>query len=416
MRWVGFAGFGTLLLIGPMLAFGGEARNPVGEHVVDIGTTDDEWFIGQGIYQREGPNPKSAVTFYRENSMRWFGNRWTMRLPVFARSDNRVTFLARFSRQVQLTLGDGWQVTLEGRGDDQDAYSFVLPQAAVGDRERIEVHGVCSPPYTAPPDRRDARQLAMAVAGVTVRIADSRQGETVADRATDAERRPSAPEHWINLGLEGDRARHELTMRTFMLAGLTYGITPWHGGHIQPAEIGIRVHRAVQRREAFFSQDALRHVGVVLSQNTHDFYGHLPATTNLDDYRDAVLGAWLLLTERHAPFRWVFDNQLKAGDLDGYRVLLLNVSAFYPGGDTAFRGLGAEPVTAPPVASDAQIVQGGRVARINRPVRDAQVVVAGRQPASARRGIAGIELQPAADGSYRIPEVDVHDVLVFEFP
>jgi hypothetical protein len=326
-----------------------------------------------------------------------------------------------------------------------------------------------------------------------------------------------------------DRARHELTMRTFMLGGLTYGTTPWHGGHIQPAEIGIRVHQAVQQRERFFSQDAMRHVGVVLSQNTHDFYGHLPGTTNLDDYRDTALGTWLLLTERHAPWGWVFDNQLESGQLDDYQVLLLpntaclsdemlrslqrfaagggqivatadtgwydqwgrrraenplaqlpgverfedepardwlrrrdtaaadrllaalqpdrwplrvaappwlvvnptwapgrvgktlwvhllNVSAFYPGGDTGFRGMGADPVYAGDVASDAQIAPGGRVVRIHQPVHDAVIAVADRQVTSARLGVAGEQLSPAPDGSYTIPQVDIHDVLVFEFP
>jgi len=124
-------------------------------------------------------------------------------------------------------------------------------------------------------------------------------------------------------GSEVDRRRHELTMRTFMLGGLTYGTTPWHGGHIAPPDVGIRVHEAVRARERFFSQEAVRHVGVVLSQNTHDFYGHLPDTTNLEDYRDTILGTWLLLTERHVPVRFVFDNQINRDELATYKVLLL---------------------------------------------------------------------------------------------
>ena len=120
-----------------------------------------------------------------------------------------------------------------------------------------------------------------------------------------------------------DRVRHELTMRTFMLSALSYGTTPWHGGHILPAETGIRVHEAVRERERFFSQHELRHVGVVVSQNTHDFYGHVPGTTHLADYQDTILGTWLLLTENHVVFRFVFDNQVEAGDLSSYSMLLL---------------------------------------------------------------------------------------------
>lgn len=62
---------------------------------------------------------------------------------------------------------------------------------------------------------------------------------------------------------------------------------------------------------------------MVLSQNTHDFYGHLPGTTNLANYQDTILGVWLLRRQEHVPFRFVFDNQVEAGALADYRVLLL---------------------------------------------------------------------------------------------
>ncbi|MCL4206352.1 MAG: beta-galactosidase trimerization domain-containing protein [Pirellulaceae bacterium] len=985
------AGVWIVLAIGSIQASSAQDRGPTTKHVVDIGSADDELFVGEGIYSREGANLKSAVSFYRENSMRWFGNRWTMRLPVFARRDNRIELSARFSRRVELTLGDGWTVTLDGRGDDSTSYAFVLPADAVGEQELIEVYGVCSPPYMVPSDRRDARQLAMAVARVTIAHTEISESDPRAVRAPDAAEHAGTPERFINLGLDGDepfvvdgiyqregplswskdplarwasfrwfssqwglrlpvfpqlhneivirarssrpirvtcdgqlvtwlfpaaaphyemrlivpaerigdrseielngvaippvpaesgqrdlamladwvrirpldeipadmmpiadlsdqpeadlplsfrlrgtesrplftdieayvhearlmrcnvmtigpmngqhwtafptqhgiphpkmqaeflpqqvaalhrwgiaaigwlpfnvqdlrrtvdcqaaakypqwkmqyidwperpaadrvgmcvvsspwrqmhaeilkeaaatgidgvffdgfylggiphpispgcvcpfcqdsfrrdtgletparvdwtditfkrwirwrnekllevaaefrdkmreskpglqvtcnwniwpfgdkdwdtgiplwsqddlgtsqhaytgrpdlewvmmgfkarlshdlnprhsdiwrtsrpawnydgsdadQARHELTMRTFMLSGLTYGTTPWHGEHIQPAEIGIRVHQAVQSRERFFGQDHLRHIGVVLSQNTHDFYGHLPGTTNRDDYRDTTLGTWLLLTERHAPFRWVFDNEIEDESLSAYDVLLLpntaclsdgmldrlnqyvahggrivatadagwydqwgqrraenrltqlagirhfdgepslawlrsrdtaaadrlidalmpgewplqveappwlvvnaswaptdpktgqafgeqtsvpvpisrtlwihllNVSAFYPAGDTGFRGMGADPVYAGAVASDAQIAHGGRVVRVNTPVKNIVIAVPGLSIDRAQLAIAGTEIAPSPDGTFVIPEVDIHDVLVLE--
>ncbi|MFQ5808051.1 MAG: hypothetical protein ACE5JM_00410 [Armatimonadota bacterium] len=128
---------------------------------------------------------------------------------------------------------------------------------------------------------------------------------------------------WNYQGTPVDVARQEMNMKTFMLSGLAHGTTPWHGGHIRPPEVGRRIHEAVRAREQYFSHDSVRHLGVVLSQNTHDFYGHIPDTTNLDDYRDAILGTWLLLTKRHLPFNFVFDNELEAGDLQAYKVLLL---------------------------------------------------------------------------------------------
>ncbi len=128
---------------------------------------------------------------------------------------------------------------------------------------------------------------------------------------------------WNYQGTDEDIARQELAMKTFMLSGLAHGVTPWHGGHIKPPEVGRRVHEAIRAREQYFSHDSVRHVGVVLSQNTHDFYGHIPDTENRDDYRDAILGTWLLLTKRHVPFNFVFDNELEAGNLTRYKVLLL---------------------------------------------------------------------------------------------
>ncbi len=128
-------------------------------------------------------------------------------------------------------------------------------------------------------------------------------------------------------GTPEDDARHELTMKTFMLAGVTYGVTPWHGGHIPPPDAGRRIHEAIAQREPYFSQDDVLYAGVVLSQNTHDFYGHIPGTENLTLYQDAILGTWLLLTEQHVPFAFVFDNQLEEGSLDEYQVLVLTDTA-----------------------------------------------------------------------------------------
>ncbi len=122
---------------------------------------------------------------------------------------------------------------------------------------------------------------------------------------------------------EQDDARQELCMKTFMLAGTTYGVTPWHGGQIQPRSAGRRIHEAVRKREHTMSHRAMRHVGVVLSQNTHDFYGHVPGTDNLTDYRDTILGTWMLLTERHVPFNFVFDNELEQGRFDDLKVIVL---------------------------------------------------------------------------------------------
>jgi hypothetical protein len=330
---------------------------------------------------------------------------------------------------------------------------------------------------------------------------------------------------WNTDNSSEDHARQELNMRTFMLAALAHGTTPWHGGNINPPEAGIRIHEAVREREGFFSQDEVRHLGVVLSQNTHDFWGHIPETTNLLDYQDGILGGWLMLTENHVPFRFVFDNQIEAGELGDYAALLLpnmacvsdemaarlaecaaaggriiatgatgefdewgdprpanalreiesivrlagtpcltwvrkrddaaeravieaiaqspapwqvqaprslcvvgswapgrsavwlhllNASAFYPLGDTGFRGQESEPVYAGDVAGDADIMPGGKVKRVTVPATDIVVTAPGLDVASVRLGIAGTTIEPDADGRFVIPEIDVHDVLILE--
>ncbi len=121
---------------------------------------------------------------------------------------------------------------------------------------------------------------------------------------------------------EPDPAWHELELTTWMLAGPTYGITPWHS--VNPSvETAARAHEKLAKVEPYFSRLHVADVAVLASQNTHDFYGHKPGTQNLADYRDGLLGTWLLLTERHVPFEFIFDNQLDAKSLQRYRTLVL---------------------------------------------------------------------------------------------
>ncbi len=134
--------------------------------------------------------------------------------------------------------------------------------------------------------------------------------------------RAAGPQHTCGSG-EPDWKWHELEMLTFLLAGPTYGITPWHSTIAGPVELSARVHTQAARREPYFSRRYVADVGVLVSQNTHDFYGHLPETENLADYRDGILGTWMVLTENHIPFEFIFDNQLESDTLSRYRTLVL---------------------------------------------------------------------------------------------
>ena len=120
-----------------------------------------------------------------------------------------------------------------------------------------------------------------------------------------------------------DPAWHELEITTFLLAALAHGITPWHSTIEGPIELTARIHAEVAKRERYFSRDHVANVAVLYSQNTHDFYGHIPGTSHLSDYRDGILGTWMILSENHVPFEFVFDNQLEEGMPEGYDVLVL---------------------------------------------------------------------------------------------
>ena len=95
-------------------------------------------------------------------------------------------------------------------------------------------------------------------------------------------------------------------------------------------------------------------------------------------------------------------------------VHLLNVSAFYTGEDTGFRGIGREAVYAGAVASDAQIAAGGKVRRVSMPATDVALRFTGLQPKAVRLGLSGQALPVAVDGTVRIPHVDVHEVVVVD--
>jgi len=130
---------------------------------------------------------------------------------------------------------------------------------------------------------------------------------------------------------EPDLAWHELEIKTFLLAALSHGITPWHSTIAGPIELTARIHDEVAKRERYFSRDYIANVAVLYSQDTHDFYGHIPGTDNLSDYRDGLLGTWMILSENHVPFEFVFENQTDEAMPEGYGVLVLPNAAALSG-------------------------------------------------------------------------------------
>ncbi|MFP4057758.1 MAG: alpha-amylase family protein [Candidatus Brocadiia bacterium] len=354
----------------------------------------------------------------------------------------------------------------------------------------------------------------------------ARIGRDINPRHTDMWR-ACAYRHTCGRG-EPDMAWHELEITTFLLAGLSHGIAPWHSTIEGPIELSARIHAEVARRERYFSRRHVANVAVLYSQNTHDFYGHIPGTENLAAYRDGLLGTWMVFSEGHVPFEFVFDNQLQEAVPPGFALLvlpnaaalsaeaahnvlewarrgghvvasaetgaydewgerrprpllparsqalgegsilwladdpglaycrrrdaeaaqallgaarrvelpfqvdapktlvvnlfrspdgrerwvhLLNVSPFFPGGDTGFRGVGRPSA---PVEHTGDPETGRRIGGPLVPATDVVFRLAEAKPRSARLVVADQELAVGEDGQVTVPRVDLHDVLVLE--
>ncbi len=127
-------------------------------------------------------------------------------------------------------------------------------------------------------------------------------------------------------GKEWDPLWHELELRLFMLAGLSYGVVPWRapGNDIPDNEsILLRINNEMKEKENYFSKDYISSVAVVNSQNTFDFYGHRNLPDSIKDYKETVIGAWMLLTENHIPFSFLFDDQLREAIDENIKTIIM---------------------------------------------------------------------------------------------
>ena len=119
----------------------------------------------------------------------------------------------------------------------------------------------------------------------------------------------------------------QLEMTTFELAGLSHGIVPWHGSCAGPPAVGAAVHAAAAKREQFFSRKHIARTAVLASENTLQFWGHREDGRNHLEYRDSLIGSWMLLSENHVSFEFLFDNQIAAEELARYTTLVLPSAA-----------------------------------------------------------------------------------------
>ena len=104
-------------------------------------------------------------------------------------------------------------------------------------------------------------------------------------------------------------------------AGITFGTTPWKAGE-DSSQAKINNQRLAEM-EKWFQTNQIKDIAILISQNTHDFWGHQVGTNNLNKYRNSVLGTWQLLTENHMQFEFVFDNQVNFEELKNFKTIIL---------------------------------------------------------------------------------------------
>ena len=170
----------------------------------DIGTPGDEAILGTGIYQREGPNAKSKHSFYRTNSFRWFGNLWTLKLPVTPHRHNEVILRAKLHRSLRLRVGDRYEIILSGMGDSGYEYSVILSADVVGANSIVELQGETVPPVPPSANSRDKRELALAVDWVRIRVLDQLPAGGLALQQLPTAKEPDLP---LPFRLRGTEAR-----------------------------------------------------------------------------------------------------------------------------------------------------------------------------------------------------------------
>ena len=133
--------------------------------VIDIGAAGDEAFIGEGFYNREGPNPKSRMPIAAKNNFRWAGNAFSLNLPVFPNAHNEITLHACFSGGMRLTVGGNWEKRIFGRGEGE--YVIVIPREVIGVQTQLTLKGQALRPRQ--PSGKDTRTLFAIIERVTIR-------------------------------------------------------------------------------------------------------------------------------------------------------------------------------------------------------------------------------------------------------
>ena len=116
---------------------------------------------------------------------------------------------------------------------------------------------------------------------------------------------------------------HEIERR--MMLALTHGSIP-SIAVAQPPRLQKPLYRIldeVQKRKPWIlNRSPMRHVALLLSDNTRNFYGRSASAVE-ERYMAHVLGAYRAMIEEHIPVTLINDWNLNEKDLSGYEVLVL---------------------------------------------------------------------------------------------
>jgi len=114
---------------------------------------------------------------------------------------------------------------------------------------------------------------------------------------------------------------HVLHAKLHALGAITFGVLPWYGmwGPVDPWF--REVNEAIRVREPYFGGEEVPYCGVVISQNTRDFYG--TALNRIGQYSETLYGLDSMLSQHHMQYAFLFDEDLEGGSLDAYRVIIL---------------------------------------------------------------------------------------------
>jgi hypothetical protein len=131
---------------------------------------------------------------------------------------------------------------------------------------------------------------------------------------------PDDCDFWIPNKEELQPPEYPVNQKLHAMTAVANGVAPWFGGRAISDNFRS-IMEYLSRQEPYFGGTELRNCGIVLSQNTRDFYD--PEDNDRSQFAQTVFGTYSMLAQSHRLQNFVFDHQLTLKDLKGYKTLIL---------------------------------------------------------------------------------------------